>query len=67
MGVIPSHLTGAEQGKHDLATLVVTLSKHEHEEMFMHADANVVLGGGAGSPDEFFKVPTCDAACNPSE
>ena len=33
----------------------------------MHSDANVVLPGGAGSADEFFKVPTCDAACNPSE
>jgi len=33
----------------------------------MHSDANVVLPGGARSPDKFFKVPTCDAACNPSE
>jgi len=66
--VIPTHLTGAEQGKHDLATLVVTLSNYGHkEEISVHSDANVVLPGGAGSPDEFFKVPTCDAACNPSE
>ena len=59
MGVIPTHLMGAEQGKRDLSTLVITQTMHERKKvMFMNADAVVLLPGGAGSLDEFFEVLT---------
>jgi len=59
MGVIPTHLMGAEQGRHDLSTLVITQTMHERKKvMFMNADAIVLLPGGAGSLDEFFEVLT---------
>jgi len=59
MGVIPIHLMGREQGKRDLAQLVITEDMHERKKvMFMNSDAIVVLPGGAGSLDEFFEVLT---------
>ena len=59
LGVIPAHLMRAEQGRRDLATLVVTQTMHERKKvMFMNADAIVLLPGGAGSLDEFFEVLT---------
>lgn len=64
MGVIPTHLMGAEQARApavrtDLATLVITETMHERKKvMFMNADAVVLLPGGAGSLDEFFEVLT---------
>jgi len=59
MGVIPTHLLRAEQGKRDLSTLVITETMHERKKvMFMNADAVVLLPGGAGSLDEFFEVLT---------
>lgn len=59
MGVIPTHLMGAEQGRRDLSTLVITQTMHERKKvMFMNADAVVLLPGGAGSLDEFFEVLT---------
>lgn len=59
LGVIPTHLVGREQGKRDLATLIITENMHERKKvMFMNSDAIVVLPGGAGSLDEFFEVVT---------
>ncbi len=59
MGVIPVHLLDREQGKRDLATLVITEDMHERKKvMFMNSDAIAVLPGGAGSLDEFFEVLT---------
>lgn len=59
LGVIPVHLLGAEKGKRDLTTFVVTEDMHERKKvMFMNSDAIVVLPGGAGSLDEFFEVLT---------
>ena len=59
MGVIPTHLMGREQGKRDLAQLVITEDMHERKKvMFMNSDAIVVLPGGAGTLDEFFEVLT---------
>jgi uncharacterized protein (TIGR00730 family) len=59
MGVIPTHLLGAERGKRDLTTFVVTEDMHERKKvMFMNSDAVLVLPGGAGSLDEFFEVLT---------
>ncbi len=59
MGVIPTHLLGAERGKRDLTTFVITEDMHERKKvMFMNSDAVVVLPGGAGSLDEFFEVLT---------
>lgn len=59
MGVIPTHLMDAEQGKRDLGQLVITENMHERKKvMFMNSDAIVVLPGGAGSLDEFFEVLT---------
>ncbi|MDZ4095445.1 MAG: TIGR00730 family Rossman fold protein, partial [Paracoccaceae bacterium] len=59
MGVIPTHLMAREQGKRDLAQLVITEDMHERKKvMFMNSDAIVVLPGGAGSLDEFFEVLT---------
>ncbi|MEZ5798427.1 MAG: TIGR00730 family Rossman fold protein [Paracoccaceae bacterium] len=59
LGVIPTHLLGAEKGKRDLTTLVITEDMHERKKvMFMNSDAIVVLPGGAGSLDEFFEVLT---------
>ncbi|SNX67651.1 hypothetical protein SAMN05878503_101288 [Cereibacter ovatus] len=59
MGVIPTHLLIREQGRRDLAQLVVTEDMHERKKvMFMNSDAIVVLPGGAGSLDEFFEVLT---------
>jgi uncharacterized protein (TIGR00730 family) len=58
-GVIPIHLMGAEKGKRDLTTFVVTEDMHERKKvMFMNSDAIVVLPGGAGSLDEFFEILT---------
>ncbi len=58
-GVVPTHLMGAERGKRDLTTLVITEDMHERKKvMFMNSDAVVVLPGGAGSLDEFFEVLT---------
>ncbi len=58
-GVIPIHLMGAEKGKRDLTTFVVTEDMHERKKvMFMNSDAIVVAPGGAGSLDEFFEVLT---------
>lgn len=59
LGVIPTHLLGAERGKRDLTTFVITEDMHERKKvMFMNSDAIVVLPGGAGSLDEFFEVLT---------
>lgn len=59
LGVIPVHLLGAEKGKRDLTTFVITEDMHERKKvMFMNSDAVVVLPGGAGSLDEFFEVLT---------
>ena len=68
MGVIPTHLIGAEQanrsadhsaGRADPPTPVITQTMHERKKvMFMNADAVVLLPGGAGSLDEFFEVLT---------
>lgn len=59
MGVIPTHLMGAERGKRDLTQFVITQDMHERKKvMFMNSDAVVVLPGGAGSLDEFFEVLT---------
>lgn len=59
MGVIPTHLMGAERGKRDLTQFVITQDMHERKKvMFMNSDAIVVLPGGAGSLDEFFEVLT---------
>jgi uncharacterized protein (TIGR00730 family) len=58
-GVIPTHLMQTEQGKRNLATLVITETMHERKKvMFANSDAIVVLPGGAGSLDEFFEVLT---------
>ena len=59
MGVIPTHLMGAERGKRDVTQFVITEDMHERKKvMFMNSDAIVVLPGGAGSLDEFFEVLT---------
>ncbi len=59
LGVIPTHLMGAERGKRDLTTFIITENMHERKKvMFMNSDAIVVLPGGAGSLDEFFEVLT---------
>jgi uncharacterized protein (TIGR00730 family) len=59
LGVIPTHLLGREQGRHDLTNLVITEDMHERKKvMFMNSDAVVLLPGGAGSLDEFFEVLT---------
>lgn len=59
MGVIPTHLLGREQGRRDLAQLVITENMHERKKvMFMNSDVIVVLPGGAGTLDEFFEVLT---------
>ncbi|NPD13704.1 TIGR00730 family Rossman fold protein [Xinfangfangia sp. D13-10-4-6] len=59
LGVIPVHLLGAEKGKRDLTTFVITEDMHERKKvMFMNSDVIVVLPGGAGSLDEFFEVLT---------
>lgn len=59
LGVIPTHLMGAESGKRDLTQLIITETMHERKKvMFMNADIIVVLPGGAGSLDEFFEVLT---------
>ncbi|GAB1479562.1 TIGR00730 family Rossman fold protein [Paracoccaceae bacterium] len=59
MGVIPTHLMGAERGKRDVTQFVITEDMHERKKvMFMNSDAVVVLPGGAGSLDEFFEVLT---------
>lgn len=59
MGVIPTHLMGAERNRSDLSTLVITQTMHERKKVvFMNADAIVLLPGGAGSLDEFFEVLT---------
>ena len=59
LGVIPTHLMGAERGKRDLTQLIITETMHERKKvMFMNADVIVVLPGGAGSLDEFFEVLT---------
>ncbi len=59
MGVIPTHLMSREQGRTDLATLVITETMHERKKvMFANSDAILVLPGGAGSLDEFFEVLT---------
>ena len=58
-GVIPIHLMQTEQGKRNLATLVITETMHERKKvMFANSDAIVLLPGGAGSLDEFFEVLT---------
>ena len=58
-GVIPTHLLGAERGKRDLTSFVVTETMHERKKvMFMNCDAVVVMPGGAGSLDELFEVLT---------
>ena len=58
-GVIPTHLMGAEAGKRDLGTLVVTETMHERKKvMFMNADAVVALPGGPGTLDELFEALT---------
>lgn len=58
-GVIPTHLMQTEQGKRNLATLVITETMHERKKvMFANSDAIVMLPGGAGSLDEFFEVLT---------
>ena len=58
-GVIPTHLMQSEQGKRNLATLVITETMHERKKvMFANSDAIVLLPGGAGSLDEFFEVLT---------
>ena len=58
-GVIPTHLMQTEQGKRNLATLVITETMHERKKvMFANSDAIVLLPGGAGSLDEFFEVLT---------
>ena len=55
-GVIPEHLLNWEVGKRDLSTFIVTETMHERKKvMLMNADAVVVLPGGAGSLDEFFR------------
>ena len=59
MGVIPTHLMGAERGKRDLTQFVITEDMHERKKvMFMNSDIIAVLPGGAGSLDEFFEVLT---------
>lgn len=59
LGVIPTHLMGAEQARRNVTTLVITETMHERKKvMFMNADAIVLLPGGAGSLDEFFEVLT---------
>jgi uncharacterized protein (TIGR00730 family) len=59
LGVIPTHLLGAESARRDLDTCVITETMHERKKvMFMNADAIVMLPGGAGSLDEFFEVLT---------
>ena len=59
VGVIPTHLVGAEVAKTDLNHLIITETMHERKKvMFMNADAVAVLPGGAGSLDEFFEVLT---------
>ena len=59
MGVIPTHLIGAERGKRDLTQFVITEDMHERKKvMFMNSDAIIVLPGGAGTMDEFFEVLT---------
>ena len=59
MGVIPTHLMGAERGKRDVTQFVITEDMHERKKvMFMNSDAVAVLPGGAGSLDEFFEVLT---------
>ena len=46
MGVIPTHLMGAERGKRDVTQFVITEDMHERKKvMFMNSDAVVVLPG----------------------
>ena len=59
LGVIPVHLLGREAKRRDNQGMVITEDMHERKKvMFMNSDAVVVLPGGAGSLDEFFKVLT---------
>ena len=59
LGVIPTHLLGADTTGRDRTRLGVTEDMHERKKvMFMNSDAVVVLPGGAGSLDEFFEVLT---------
>jgi uncharacterized protein (TIGR00730 family) len=59
LGVIPSHLLGAEAPRGIFGDRIVTETMHERKKvMFMNADAVAVLPGGAGSLDEFFEVLT---------
>ena len=46
LGVIPVHLLGAEKGKRDLTTFVITEDMHERKKvMFMNSDAIVSARG----------------------
>lgn len=59
LGVIPTHLLGAEAPRGVFGDRIITETMHERKKvMFMNADAVAVLPGGAGSLDEFFEVLT---------